>query len=88
MKEQNGNDEEIVRKKEGCGPMHSEQQPYKSYLLRLWRIDGEAGELWRASLESPITGERRGFASLHELFVFLEESNIQQQTGTKPTGDL
>jgi hypothetical protein len=32
------------------------------------------GELvWRASLESPHTGERRGFASTTDLFTFLEQ---------------
>jgi hypothetical protein len=57
---------------------------YLSYLLRLWRVGG--GELhdmgskaiWRASLESARIGERRGFASLDELFDFLRE-----QTGER-----
>jgi hypothetical protein len=29
--------------------------------------------VWRASLESPSTGERQGFACLADLFVFLEQ---------------
>jgi len=42
-------------------------------LLRLWQI-GSGGELtWRASLESPHTGEHRGFANLADLFTFLEK---------------
>jgi hypothetical protein len=53
---------------------------YLSYLLCLWRVSGD-GEphnvgrkaIWRASLESTRTGERRGFASLDELFDFLQE---------------
>jgi hypothetical protein len=55
-----------------------ERRDYLSYLLRLWRVGGDGGThreeeaVWRASLESPHTGERRGFASLHELFAFLE----------------
>jgi hypothetical protein len=45
---------------------------YLSYLLRLWRVSGERS-VWRASLESPHTGERIGFASLDALFAFLRE---------------
>ncbi|MDY7077292.1 MAG: hypothetical protein SXV54_10245 [Chloroflexota bacterium] len=53
--------------------MSKEQRGYLSYLLRLWQIRS-AGELvWRASLESPHTGERKGFAGLADLFTFLEQ---------------
>lgn len=45
------------------------RRPHRSYLLRLWQAEGSA---WRASLESPHTGERHGFASLEALFAFLE----------------
>jgi hypothetical protein len=48
-----------------------EPQGYRSYLLRLWRVPGEEIATWRASLESPYTGERRGFAGLEELVAFL-----------------
>ncbi len=45
---------------------------YVSYLLRLWQThDGETW-VWRASLESPGTGDRHGFANLKALFAFLE----------------
>jgi hypothetical protein len=67
--------------------MVGEQPDYLSYLLRLWRVndggtshreDGESEHaggkaVWRASLESVRTGERRSFASLEELFDFLRE---------------
>lgn len=45
---------------------------YLSYLLRLWQasVDGEL--VWRASLESPHTGERLGFADVESLFAFLD----------------
>jgi hypothetical protein len=43
---------------------------YRSYLLRLWR-EGLVGEPWRASLQSAVTGERQGFASLDGLFDFI-----------------
>ena len=55
-----------------------QRKRYLSYLLRLWQQGG--GEQphgdppqWRASLESPESGERRGFASLGDLLEFLEE---------------
>jgi hypothetical protein len=47
-----------------------EQSVYQSYLLRLWQVnEGEGG--WRASLESAQTGERRGFATLDDLFDYV-----------------
>ena len=52
---------------------------YFSFMLRMWQADGEAETTWRASLESPHTGERIGFASLGELFTFL-----RQQAGVAP----
>jgi hypothetical protein len=51
--------------------MHKEQPDYLSYLLRLWRGSDEEEAVWRASLESPVTGERQGFANLADLFSFL-----------------
>ncbi len=45
---------------------------YFSYLLRLWRVGTEKA-VWRASLESPHTGERIPFASLDALFAFLQQ---------------
>lgn len=53
--------------------MDKRQPDYLSYLLRLWRVSGEEKAVWRASLESPHTGERRGFANLEDLFAFLEQ---------------
>ena len=53
--------------------MAQEQRRYFSYLLRLWQVDGAGASDWRASLEDPHTGERRGFANLESLFAFLKE---------------
>jgi hypothetical protein len=47
-----------------------QQTNYHAYLLRLWR-DGDKMP-WRATLENPHSGERRGFASLAHLFAYLE----------------
>jgi hypothetical protein len=53
--------------------MSREQQSYISYLLRLWQTKRGGEWVWRASLESPYTDERRSFASLTDLFAFLEQ---------------
>ncbi len=53
--------------------MTTEQPRYLAYMLRLWQVGGGKEPIWRASLESPHTGERQGFASLEVLFAFLEE---------------
>jgi hypothetical protein len=51
----------------------SDEQDYLAYLLRLWQITSDGNIVWRASVESPHTGERHGFADLQALFAFLEE---------------
>lgn len=55
------------------------ERGYVAYLLRLWRVSSEGKIAWRASLESARTGQRKGFASLDDLFQFL-----RQQTDTLP----
>lgn len=41
-----------------------------AFLLRIWRENDRAP--WRASLQSPQAGGQLGFASLDELFAFLQ----------------
>jgi hypothetical protein len=48
-------------------------QRYHAYLLRLWHAGEGEAVVWRALLEDPRTGERRGFADLDSLFAFLNE---------------
>lgn len=68
--------------------MSREQRHYISYLLRLWQIKSEGELVWRASLESPHTGERRGFANLADLFTFLEkETGHVAQGQAAPNAD-
>ena len=55
-----------------------EQRDYLSYLLRLWRTGDGEEPMWRVSLRSAGSGERVGFASLEDLFHFL-----QSQTGAR-----
>lgn len=50
----------------------SSQRRYLSYLLRLWQTSDGQRLVWRASLESPGSGKRRGFASPKALFDFLK----------------
>jgi len=54
------------------------EEDYRSYLLRLWR-EGQTADAWRASLQSVITGERRGFASLDALLDFLRDQIADAQ---------
>lgn len=61
------------------GHVSRERRGYISYLIRLWQIRSAGELIWRASLESPSTGERWGFANLEDLFDFL-----QRQTGPAP----
>ncbi|MBE7470429.1 MAG: hypothetical protein DPW09_03805 [Anaerolineae bacterium] len=58
--------------------MTKEQPDYLSYLLRLWRVNGQSSDepgpakvMWRASVESPLTRERWNFATLDDLVDFL-----------------
>ena len=43
-----------------------------AYLLRLWPATSAGTRVWRASVVTVQTGERRGFADLASLFTFLE----------------
>ena len=61
---------------------------YLSYLLRLWQTSDRGKQVWRASLESPGTGERRGFASLEDMFEFLRALAGQAGQDRKGDGDL
>jgi len=55
--------------------------PYLSYLLRLWLAGGNDPAEWRAALIDPLTGERRGFASLDELTTFLRVRMAEYASG-------
>jgi hypothetical protein len=52
----------------------AETQRYRAYLLRLWQTGEDDAAVWRALLEDPRTGERRGFADLASLFAFLNDT--------------
>lgn len=61
--------------------MPEENRVYISYLLRIWEANDKGKRIWRSSLERTDTGERRGFATLQDLFAFLEMQTrtIEQQ---------
>jgi len=68
--------------------MKQQRRPrYLSYLLRLWRTSDGTKQVWRASLESPLTGERRGFPGLPELFAFLRAQITNEETMEKEERD-
>jgi hypothetical protein len=67
--------------------MKSFRDDYRSYLLRMWRVQVEEGSDWRASLEEVQTGELYGFPNLVTLIDYLEglacsereDEELQQQ---------
>lgn len=68
--------------------MAKKQQPYLSYLLRLWPGKKDDSSTWRASLENAQTGEQRGFASLANLVAFLEAEVAAASLGeTSPANE-
>ena len=60
-------------RRKGGAVSTEDQRRYLSYLLRLWEIEDDVRPAWRASLESPQTGECHGFSDLKALFAFLEQ---------------
>ena len=59
-------------------PQYDEQDEYQTFLLRLWRARYHGRWSWRASLESPRTGERHTLGTLAGLFTFLEDKTRQE----------
>ena len=55
------------------------RQGYLSYLLRLWQTSDGERQVWRASLQSPDSEERQGFANLEDLYAFLDARAGQAQ---------
>jgi len=61
--------------------MASTSRRYQSYLIRLWRSESDDTPTWHASTEDTMTGERRNFAGINQLFYFLEQQTSQPQAG-------
>jgi hypothetical protein len=64
--------------------MDKHQTTSLSYLVRLWATGAAHQPVWRASLEDVQSGERRGFATLEQLFEFLMEQT--EQSGAAADG--
>jgi hypothetical protein len=60
--------------------MTSTSRRYRSYLLRLWRAESDDTSIWHASTEDTMTGERRNFAGINQLFYFLEQQTREPQS--------
>jgi hypothetical protein len=64
---------------------------YLAYLIRLWRVETEAGPVWRAALEDPYSADQHSFADLDGLVAFLiERTGAAIETPDSPapgTGD-
>jgi hypothetical protein len=60
-----------------------QKRRYLSYLLRLWQEGSGERPLWRASLESPQGGERLGFASLEDLYAYLDAQTRSSSSGSQ-----
>jgi hypothetical protein len=79
-----------LRGESGGTDVNEKRTDYLSYLLRLWRENDSEGAhgietaVWRASLERPQAGERRGFANLADLFAFLESETMSNSLGSEP----
>jgi hypothetical protein len=57
----------------------TKRQRYLSYLLRMWQTSDGKETVWRASLQSPSSEERHGFASLEELTDFIKDQAEQSK---------
>jgi hypothetical protein len=51
--------------------MLAKEVDYVSFLLRLWQSDEDGHLVWRASLESAQTGEKRHFSSVSVLVDYM-----------------
>jgi hypothetical protein len=71
--------------------MDGERQGYQAYLLRLWQVRTGGKLVWRATVESPHTGERQEFADLTGLFAYLERRtaglDLIELSGDRPGDD-
>lgn len=61
--------------------MNETQRGYVSYLLRMWQAQDNGDWVWRASLESPQTGQRWVFANLDEALAFVRRQSSELSAG-------
>ncbi len=63
--------------------MSENPKSYQAYLLRLWHVR-ETRDAWRVSLEDAHTHELLGFASLEDLFKYLETQSLTAGSEAEP----
>lgn len=68
--------------------MSKRPSAYHSFLLRMWLVEDKGTTIWRASLESPHSGERTNFATLDELFNFLRRQTDQSADNTEGSREV
>ena len=51
--------------------MNKTQPNYRSYLIRLWRMDNAGQPVWRAALQEPGSETQIHFESPHALWVYV-----------------
>lgn len=54
------------------------RRPYLSYLIRLWGETSQGQVVWRAALESVQSGEQQQFASVADLFAYIDADRQAQ----------
>ncbi|HEU5103282.1 MAG TPA: hypothetical protein VFU22_29880 [Roseiflexaceae bacterium] len=64
--------------------MTSRSRRYRSYLVRLWGSESDDAPVWHASAEDTLTGERKNFSGLAQLFQFLEQQTGETQSCESP----
>ena len=52
------------------------QNEYHSYLLRLWRPQGES---WRVQIECVVSGKRHNFSDLETFVEFIENNVLEEK---------
>jgi hypothetical protein len=68
--------------------MMAKRPGYLAYLLRMWQVNDGGNSVWRASVESPHTGEGHGFANRELLFTFLAEETGELAQGEEQAKDV
>lgn len=53
--------------------MNVKGSDYRAYLLRLWQVDQNGNRVLRCSLEESTTGQRKTFADLETMTVYLKD---------------
>jgi hypothetical protein len=54
-------------------------------MLRLWQVRQGENPIWRASLESPHTGERHSFSDIAQLHAFLHSKTLSSTVEPEET---